>query len=227
MNDQMIKATREKNISVLSKLYEQYGIDEKSLGWTKNKQHLRFEQMLSGFDINNTSILDVGCGFGDLYEHLMKTRPDAVFDYTGIDIMSDFIDVAKNRYPELSFYNTDLFSYETGKKYKYVINCGCLTFLDTNNEDESYEFINGFISKNLELCEDDGVSIIHFLTDKVDYRTSTEDFHISPERILSIAYSHSRRVVLDNSIFPFEACLFIYKDDSFRKENTTFIRAGL
>ena len=50
------------------------------------------------------------------------------------------------------------------KNMKYVINCGCLTFLDTNNEDESYEFINGFISKNLELCDDDGVKeIIHFL----------------------------------------------------------------
>lgn len=227
MNEHMIETTREKNISVLSQLFKQYGIDEKSLGWTKNKQKLRFEQMLSGFNLNDTSILDVGCGFGDLYEHLKTTRPDTDFDYTGIDIMKEFIDIDKNKFPGIPFYTSDLFSFNPGRKYRFVINCGCLTFLDPKNENESYEYIDAFIGKNIELCEDDGVSIIHFLTDKVDYRTSTEDFHISPERILSIAYSHSRRVILDNSVFPFEACLFIYIDDSFRKENTTFIRAGI
>ena len=227
MNEHIIESTREKNISVLTQLFKQYGVDEKSLGWTKHKQILRFEQMLSGFNLNNASILDVGCGFGDLYDYLKTTRPDTDFDYTGIDIMKEFIDIDKNKYPGIPFYTCDLFGFNPGRKYRFVINCGCLTFLDPKNENESYEYINAFIGKNIELCEDDGVSIIHFLTDKVDYRTSTEDFHISPERILNIAYSHSRRVVLDNSIFPFEACLFIYKDDSFKKENTTFIRAGL
>lgn len=225
MDDHKIEMNRENNISKLGELFRQYGVDERSLGWTKHKQHTRFKQIASRMDLNNASILDVGCGFADLYDHLKTTRPDAKFEYFGIDIMPEFIEVSKEKFPEIEFCNTDLFGFKTDRKYKYIVNCGCLTYLDPKNEKESYDYIDAFIGKNLELCEDDGICIFHFLTDKVDYRTSEEDFHSSPERMLQIAYSHSRRVVMDNSVFPFEACLFVYKDDSFRTENTTFIRA--
>ena len=227
MDDHNIELMMENHISRLGELYRQYGVDERSLGWTKHKQHTRFEQIASRMDVDGASILDVGCGFADLYDHLRTTRPNAKFEYTGIDIMKEFVDVSKEKYPELSFFNTDLFDFKTDRKYKYLINCGCLTYLDPKNEKESYEYIDAFIRKNLELCEDDGICIFHFMTDKVDFRSSEDDFHSSPEKMLEIAYRHSRRVVLDNSVFPFEACLFIYKDDSFRKENTTFTRALL
>ena len=223
----IIDKNRNTSIARHRELFNKYGIDERSLGWTKLKQYARFEQIISRLDIRGASILDVGCGFADLYNYLLTTFPDSDFDYVGIDFVPEFIETAKQKYPNISLFNTDLFNFKSEKKYKYLINCGCLFNLDPDNEEESYEYIDAFIGKNLELCEDDGVCIFHFLTDKVDYRSSTEDFHISPERILSIAYSHSRRIVLDNSVFPFEACLFVYKDDSFRKENTIFIRAGL
>ena len=225
MNNDFAGFVRDKSIATLSGLYKQYGVDERSLGWTKNKQHTRFEHIASRMDVNGASILDVGFGFADLYDHLKTTRPDASFEYTGIDIMPDFIEVSKQKFPGLSLYCTDLFSFKPDRKYKYLVNCGCLTYLDPRNEKESYEYIDVVIGKNLELCEDDGICIFHFLTDKVDYRTSEEDFHCSPEKMLGIAFRHSRRVVLDNSVFPFEACLFIYKDDSYKTENTTFTGA--
>lgn len=225
MDGNNIETNRVNNVSRLGELFRQYGIDERSLGWTKHKQHTRFEHIASRMDIDGATILDVGCGFADLYDHLKMTRPDAKFEYTGIDIMPDFVEVSKQKHPELSFYTTDLFNFETDKKFKYLVNCGCLTYLDPKNEKESYEYIDAFIGKNLELCEDDGACIIHFMTDKVDFRSSEEDFFSSPEKMLEIAFRHSRRVVLDNSVFPFEACLYVYKDDSFKTENTTFTRA--
>jgi SAM-dependent methyltransferase len=44
------------------------------------------------------NIMDFGCGTADLYGYL-KDR-DIIVDYTGIDIMSDFIKTAKDRYDE-------------------------------------------------------------------------------------------------------------------------------
>ena len=225
MSDDIKKSTCEKTISKLGELYKQHGVDEKSLGWTKNKQGKRFKQISHAFDLDGASILDIGCGFGDLLDYLHHSYPEASFEYTGIDLMKEFIDVARDKHPGIEFVNTDFFEFGSDRKYKYIVNCGCFTFLDPKNEEESYGYIDNFITKALDQCSEDGVCICHFLTDKVDFRTSEEDFHVSPEKILNLAYTHSRRVVLDNSVFPFEACLFIYKDDSFSVSTTTFTKA--
>ena len=225
MSNDLQKSTCEKTISKLGELYKQHGVDEKSLGWTKNKQGRRFKQISQVFELEDASILDIGCGFGDLLDYLHHTYPGTTFDYTGVDLMKEFIDVAREKHPDAEFVHSDFLEFGSGKKYKYIINCGCFTFLDPNDEEASYKYIDNFMTKALDLCSEDGAVIFHFLTDKVDFRTSKEDFHVSPEKILGIAYSHSRRVVLDNSVFPFEACLFIYKDDSFSTSNTTFTKA--
>ena len=62
---------------------------------------------------------------------------------------------------------------------------------------------------------------VNFITDKVDYKHD-HNFNSSPEKILSIAYNLSKRIVLRNDTFPFEFSIIIYKDDTFRKEKTLF-----
>lgn len=218
----VIEKSRNKNLSRLGTLFDQYGEDERSLGWTKHKQVIRFKQMFNSLETDGADILDVGCGFGDLYTFLKSQYKEGSFNYTGLDLMPEFIEIAKKNNPGIDFINQDFFNWDTDKRFKYVVECGCFTNLDPKAEDDSYEFIDSFIARALALCTDDGAAVFHFLTDKVDYRTSEDDFHINPERILKLAYKHSRRVVLDNSVFPFEACLTIYKDDSFSKEITVF-----
>ena len=225
MSSDLKKTTSDKAINRLGELYKQHGVDEKSLGWTKHKQDRRFRQMFERLDISGKNILDIGCGFGDLLDYLQRENPDSSFGYSGVDLMKDIIEVAQTKHPGFEFAATDFFDYEADRKYDFIVNCGCFTFLDPKDEKSSYGYIDNFLTKALDLCTEDGVCIFHFLTDKVDYRSNEDDFFISPEKILSIAYSHSRRVVLDNSVFPFEACLFVYKDDSFAVENSTFIKA--
>ncbi len=49
-----------------------------SLGWGKAKQSLRFQKMFEGFEVKGKSILDIGCGFGDLNQYL-KIRGGGIF----------------------------------------------------------------------------------------------------------------------------------------------------
>jgi len=216
-----VEKNRKKNLTRLSSLFNEFGDDERSLGWTKKKQNLRFQQIVSRLNIMNKEILDIGCGFGDLYSYL-KLNNDVLFNYTGIDIMPEFIELAKKKNPEGCFLTADFMNWDSNKRFDYIIACGCFFNLDPINEDESYSFINDFISKALSALHENGLICLHFLNDKVDYHTSKEDFHVSPERVLSISYGYSRRVILDNSVFPFETCIYIYKDDSFSKETTVF-----
>ena len=58
------------------KKYNHHGSTIKSLGWdNKVNQYKRFEIALKDLNINKySSILDIGCGFGDLLTFLKKKK---------------------------------------------------------------------------------------------------------------------------------------------------------
>ena len=72
-----------------------------ALGWRHaGSQRLRFAAIAGAADFNGCSVLDVGCGTGDL-----KAFPDQRFSalrYLGVDQMPEFIDSARARYAEQS-----------------------------------------------------------------------------------------------------------------------------
>ena len=55
----------EKMVARYQKDFSLYGVSPASLGCPKGRQELRFERV-KNFLLKNTSILDFGCGFGDL-----------------------------------------------------------------------------------------------------------------------------------------------------------------
>ncbi|MBC7603282.1 MAG: class I SAM-dependent methyltransferase, partial [Ramlibacter sp.] len=75
----------------------EYGAQPQALGWkAARSQSERFGVILRAADYSNCSVLDVGCGRGDLKAHL-----DDAFDdvrYTGLDQMPEFIADAVARY---------------------------------------------------------------------------------------------------------------------------------
>jgi len=63
------------------------------LSWiSDHTQKTRFKVLSEIGDLNNKSILDVGCGFGDLYQYLSNRFHG--FLYTGIDVTSLMIETA-------------------------------------------------------------------------------------------------------------------------------------
>ncbi len=209
-------------IEYFESLYEKYGVDEKSLGWSKNKQDVRFEQIFKYITESELKVLDVGCGFGDMYSYLQKCGKYRQIDYCGIDIMSSFIEVAKKKHPSRNtqFICNSLMDLNSEQKWDWVVECGLFGLNLYENEDEMYEYVEESMKKAFSIANK-GISF-NFLSDKVDFRTSNTDFHISPERILKIAYGLSRCIILDNSVMPFEFSVTIWKDDTFSTNTTLF-----
>jgi 2-polyprenyl-3-methyl-5-hydroxy-6-metoxy-1,4-benzoquinol methylase len=112
------------------KSFAKYGVTPKALRWHSQKSaEQRYQQIISEISFNGKSILDVGCGFGDLIPWLAKSGK---VTYTGIDLMPEFIKVARGRYPEGRFVVGDYFQKPLKEKFDIIIACGCL---NSNVED--------------------------------------------------------------------------------------------
>lgn len=115
--------------------YHRHRIDAHSsgttaaLGWRKkDSQVKRFEVLATVGDLNGCSLLDVGCGYGDLKEFL--GRRFSQFTYVGIDQMPEFIAEAQNRYADCSdtyFYQAD-FTSVAFPQVEYVFASGALAY---------------------------------------------------------------------------------------------------
>ena len=78
-------------------LYNQYGYSPDALGWHKGNQFLRFYQLTNQWNLNNSSILDIGCGFGDFNKYL-HANSILEYNYLGIDILEEFILEARKQH---------------------------------------------------------------------------------------------------------------------------------
>lgn len=203
----------------------EYGYSSKSLGWLKGKQNIRFAELTRFMDLSESfSILDIGCGFGDFVKYLNAKKDISDYSYHGIDLMDEMIEIAKKE-----FKNNDKISFEVGdflekhlvRKFDYVIASGVFNIRMV--EDDNYDVVEKFLKKALDCCNDGGIVSFDFQSDKVDFFADNDvAFYNSPEKILSIAYKFSRRVMLNNLYMPFEYSVTVFKDDSFDKSKLLF-----
>lgn len=110
----------------------------KALHWiTQGDQERRFAALAQIANLSGCSILDVGCGVGDLYYFLLKKFSN--FKYTGIDIVPDMIFEAAQKYPNVEFLTADIFSIE--KNFDYVLCSGALTYHVSGGRQFYYDMI--------------------------------------------------------------------------------------
>lgn len=101
-----------KRVDVLKKHYEPRLENEdtyKVLDWeSRDAQYKRFRAMTDNIDIHGKSILDIGCGCGDLFGFIKEKYGDPL--YSGVDILEKMIERAAVEYPDAQFFCADIFS---------------------------------------------------------------------------------------------------------------------
>jgi 2-polyprenyl-3-methyl-5-hydroxy-6-metoxy-1,4-benzoquinol methylase len=214
MDDQARADTIEK----YRRAYSQHGYSPTALGWDKGRQDIRFEVLLSFFECRGKSILDIGCGFGDLNRVLSQNIAED-YSYTGVDLVSELIDEGRHQYPQehIRFINSDFLEYQFTQTFDIVVASGIFNHKFENGGNDL--FIEMVLNKAWSICKE-GFAF-DFLSDKVDYRYS-HTHHSSPEQILGLSYELSRNVSLKNDYMPFEFCICVGKDDSFDRADAVF-----
>lgn len=104
--------------------FEKYGPGPKALlWWDYRSMAIRFRALVKEVPVSDKTILDAGCGMGDLLPYLYAKAPH--FRYLGIDKSEKFIDVAKVRYEGQRFKVGDPFSRAEGM-FDVVLSSGVM-----------------------------------------------------------------------------------------------------
>lgn len=188
---------------------EKFGYSEEALGWSRNKNDIRFEALIKEWvqELENSSIADFGCGFGDLFYYLSNIKKIKNFSYMGIDINENLIKTGKIHFPKADFWVGDIVKDDFNQKFDFIFSSGVFNHkLIKNNE---YEFIEETLTKINELSTK-GFAI-NFLSDKVDFELE-HTFHSNPGKILEMAFKYSNNVVLRNDYMPYEFTIYVRKD---------------
>lgn len=197
-------------IRIYTDLLNKHGVSPKALGWNKKRANLRFEIFTSQWNLDDLSILDFGCGFGDFY-HFLTQKNIRDFKYLGIDLNPRFIEIAKSKYPNASFKVLNIFKESLKSKYDYIFASG--VFNDKLHDNQL--FIKNVLDKFNKYSLKGFAA--NFLSNKVQYRRS-HTFHADPSKILNLCYNYSNNIILRNDYMPFEFSIFVNKVNKYNSK---------
>jgi SAM-dependent methyltransferase len=193
----------------------QFGYSPKTLGWGKEgRQEVRFSVLTRPIlEFPSSSVLDVGCGFADLYDYLVAHGWQG--HYYGIDIVPGLLQTARERHPNLDLREVDITGSDLPlETYDFLVASGVFnTKLKVGNNLNHTESAlqNMFYLSRVAVCVD-------FMSTYVDFQCP-DGWYTDPAWAFAFATKLTRRVVLRHDYMPFEFALILYRDDSISDSN--------
>jgi SAM-dependent methyltransferase len=135
-----------KNNKIYHASAKAYPNDHRGVKWCSSEtQFLRFK-VLCEIDpkLFSQHVLDIGCGFGHLVDHLKQN--DFSGTYLGIDIVHEMILQARRRHPEYQFQTTDIDGI-SDQSCDYAIASGIFSFVDLKTTKMMIATILGRVKK--------------------------------------------------------------------------------
>ncbi len=207
----MDKIDKDEYIKRYQARLNEFGYSPATLGWGKGgRQDIRFKVLAQPILKHaNSSVLDIGCGFGDLFRFLKMNHWNGT--YTGVDIVPGLLNVARELDPQINVIEADITSPNfslISERFDYVVASGVFNarLKISNNEEHIVTALkNMFLLSKIAMCVD-------FMSTYVDYQNPAA-YHTDPLWALGTVKKISRRVVLRHDYMPFEFALIVYKDD--------------
>lgn len=163
-------------------------------GWSSpQSQSDRFQALLRAAQFEGGSVIDYGCGSGDLFGYLQSSG--YAFDYLGLDQNSDMIRIAKAKYgarfdviglDEVFFSSAD-----------YIFCSGVFQFRDSDNPYYYDALIRSLFRQSKRCIAFNVLSANRLKSEMVD-----EELYFEPREILGVAQATSQLWLLDHSYHP-------------------------
>ncbi len=187
------------------------GLTERALGWgSKEGMEARFnaacEVKVPG-TLKGTSVLDVGCGFGDFLPVLLK---QGVRSYNGIDLVPEFVDAAMSRYqgtPYVAWNFSVKDVFEFGPEYE---GCRDVVFaLGVAWRAGGKEYLRDLMKKCFELC--DTAAVISVSCDTTLGEKEGSNL-MTPAEMVEYSRDVVDRFVVRHDFWPNDLMVYLYKE---------------
>jgi SAM-dependent methyltransferase len=168
----------------LSKGLPEYGI----LGWeSEEAQRLRFDMLLSAVDLEGKALLDVGCGTGNLLEHIINKGIN--IKYIGVDLLDKMICIAKSKGLSGDFIHADIFENRIFENESFdVIYTSGIFNLDLGN---NIDFLKRAIRLFLDLSRK---YVVFNLLHRDSPDREDKYFYSSPDEVADLLEVYSDRI---------------------------------
>lgn len=205
MNKGIWREDDERSIRYYTALIERYGVDVRAVDWgSRESQVIRFSVLAQVGQLNGASVLDVGCGMGDLFGWLKRVGME--LKYTGIDITPKMIEIAQQRFPEAQFELKNPLDVEDSEaeRYDFVLQSGILT----HRQDSPFLFLKVMVEKMFLLCSRAVAfnSLSSWASDK-----ERGEFYADPLETVAFCRTLTPWVVLRHDYHPRDFTIYMYK----------------
>ena len=173
-----------------------------SLHWQNEfTQFTRFKILSQISPLNGKSILDVGCGLGDLYLYLSAKFKS--IKYTGIDIVPEMIAAAKRKYPGVDFQNKEIWDFET-KSFDYVFASGIFSHRIADFRKKYFEILR-------QLYEVTNEGVAFNMLNNAQHPEDDLFVAYNPEEVLEYCETFAAKAELVQNYLPHDFTIFLYK----------------
>jgi SAM-dependent methyltransferase len=189
-----------------SDLIKQHGICPQAVDWgSKVSQELRFEVLTRIDNLNGKSILDVGCGLGDLLNYLQNRSTEV--DYTGYDITPRMIEVSQKRFPHANFQVSDLLAEtDVQPQFDYVFASGIFYLRQV----EGIGYLGAMVRKMFSLCRK---GIAFNTLSILALNRNHDEFYADPSQVLTMCLEITPSVILRHDYLPHDFTVYLYKKE--------------
>jgi 2-polyprenyl-3-methyl-5-hydroxy-6-metoxy-1,4-benzoquinol methylase len=191
----------------LLKIYHQslatYGDTPEAVQWSNASQRYRFKVLTEIAPLEGATLLDYGCGKGDLYQYLVESGFRGT--YTGFDINRELLDVARTKYPGVRFEQCDIEETSVNETFEYVLISGIFNNRISDND--------GFIRSVLKRCFNLAKCGLAFnAISTYASRRDQEMYYSSPEAMFQFCMTElSPWVTLRHDNVPYNFAIYVYR----------------
>ncbi len=196
------------------KVFAIYGATPRGVDWGEKEEDLvlrydkMIERVLKGRSLNRRPrLLDVGCGYGGLLDHIRTRNIDV--EYSGIDICEPMIEEAKRHFPDTVFYSGDVLEVSNIGSYDYLVCNGIMTQKLDASISQMSAFVRSLSRRMFDLSTE-GIAF-NLMSNRVNFMVDNL-FYCSPVEILSWCMAElSPNVALDHAYPLYEFTTYVYK----------------
>ncbi len=213
-NNEYLPLKRIQTDFYLNRLKE-FGINSSwSVGWSDYLQPVLFEKLigiLPGIpESNPVSLLDVGCGLGDLIFYL-KQHGYSSIRYNGIDIIPEMIYYGKIKYPRADLKIADFSDQTFINEYDYIVCSGALNILAAKDRSGHEKYVMDFIKKMFALSKK-GCSFNLLAIEGRQYFTDDNRFYYAERnKFIEFCSTITSKTYIDFKDNDFIFTIFMYK----------------